>query len=187
VCTSEATRAHAASLGIPLLSDEGPWAIDVTVDGADEFDDALCLSKGGGGALTREKIVNAASTRVIIVCDATKHVGRIGETRPVAIEVLPFGHGMTARHLARFGQPRLRQHVAAPFRTDGGNFIIDLTIEPTSDPASLDLALRSIPGIVETGLFIDRTDVLYVAHADGRLERLTRPTRGGQSSSAGAG
>ena len=170
VPSSEATRALAAAAGVPLLSDDGPWPIDVTIDGADEVDPELQLSKGGGGALTREKIVSAAAKRTIIVCDATKLVPRIGQTRPIAIEVLRFGHGETMLHLTRFGHPNLR----AGFVTDNGHVIVDLRIDPTDDPASLDVALRSIPGVVETGLFIDRADVVYVGHAH-RVERLERP------------
>jgi ribose 5-phosphate isomerase A len=173
VCTSAATRAHAAALGIPLLSDDGPWTIDVTVDGADEFDSALSLSKGGGGALTREKIVSFASKRTVIVCDASKRVGRLGETRPVALEILAFAHGTTLRHLAAFGRPVLRMSGGSAARTDGGNLLVDLAIEPTADPAALDRALHAVPGVVETGLFIGRADVVLVATSSG-VERVVR-------------
>ncbi len=175
VCTSQATRALASSLAIPLLSDDGPWPVDVTIDGADEVDASLCLSKGGGGALTREKIVSTASRRTVIVCDAGKIVRRIGQTRPVAIEVLPFGHGATMLLLTRFGQPHLR---AAPgggasATSDNGNLLVDLAVEPTDDPGALDIALRSIPGVVETGLFVHCADTVFVAYDD-RVERLVR-------------
>jgi ribose 5-phosphate isomerase A len=175
VCTSAATRALASACAIPLLADDGPWPIEVTIDGADEVDDALCLSKGGGGALTREKIVSTASKRTVILCDASKLVRRLGETRPIAIEVVPFGHGETMLHLTRFGQPHLRSKVggSSPAITDNGNFLIDLAIEPTDDPAALDCGLRFIPGVVETGLFIHRADIVFVAHAD-RVDRLVR-------------
>jgi ribose 5-phosphate isomerase A len=173
VCTSEATRAHASRAGIPLLPDDGPWTIDVTVDGADEVDDALGLSKGAGGALTREKIVSFASRRTVIVCDATKRVRRLGETRPIAVEILVFGHATTMLHLKQHGRPQLRMQDGAPFSTDNGNFVVDLSVAPLDDPGAFDRALRSIPGVVETGLFIGRADVVLVGHAD-RVDRLTR-------------
>jgi ribose 5-phosphate isomerase A len=173
VCTSEATRAHAATLGIPLLPDAGPWTIDVTVDGADEFDDSLALSKGGGGALTREKIVSFASRRTVIVCDASKRVRRLGETRPIALEVLDFAHATTLGHLARFGTPVLRTKGGAPARSDGGNLLVDLTIAPTSDPAALERELDAIPGVVETGIFVGRADLVLLAGPSG-VERIPR-------------
>ena len=173
VPTSEATRRQACALGIPLLSDDGPWSIDLAIDGADEVDDGLELSKGAGGALTREKIVSFAARRTVIVCDARKRVRRLGETMPVAIEILAFGHATTLAHLSRLGQPTLRQRDGAPFRTDNQNLVVDLAIEPSDDPAALDLALRALPGVVETGLFVGRADVVLVAHPD-RVERLTR-------------
>ena len=167
VCTSEATRRHAAELGIPLLEDVGPWAIDVTVDGADEVADDRTLSKGAGGALTREKIVAYASKRLVIICDASKRVTRIGEKRPVALEVLEFGHRQTIDRLGAFGVPVLRERA----RTDAGNLLVDLKIEPLADPEELDRELRSIPGIVETGLFLRRAPVVYVA-GEGGVERM---------------
>ena len=167
VCTSEATRRHAAELGIPLLEDVGPWAIDVTVDGADEVADDRTLSKGAGGALTREKIVAYASKRLVIICDASKRVTRIGEKRPVALEVLEFGHRQTIDRLGAFGVPVLRERA----RTDAGNLLVDLKIEPLADPEKLDRELRSIPGIVETGLFLRRAPVVYVA-GEGGVERI---------------
>jgi ribose 5-phosphate isomerase A len=187
VCTSEKTRSLAISLGIPLLADEGPWEIDMTVDGADEVDASLRLSKGGGGALTREKIVNASSRRNVIICDETKRVEHIGQARPIAIEILPFGSGTTTRHLGTFGRPVLRLHDGSPYRSDGGNYIVDLSIQPARDPAELDRAIRSIPGVVETGLFINRADLVLLGvwnrGPDGvaapRVERLTPHAQAG--------
>jgi len=171
VCTSAATRRHASELGIPLLDDAGPWGIDVTVDGADEGSDDRSLSKGAGGALTREKIVAFASKRLVIICDASKRVKRIGEKMPLALEVIEFGVRQTMARISAYGRPVLREHA----RTDAGNLLVDLAIEPLSDPASLDRLdrdLRSIPGIVETGLFLGRSPTVYVAH-EGRVERMT--------------
>jgi ribose 5-phosphate isomerase A len=176
VPTSEATRALATRLGIPLLDDVGPWAIDVTVDGADEVSSDLDLIKGGGGAHAREKIVNHASRRNIIVVDGSKLSRRLGEHRDVPLEILPFAHGTTRQHLATHGVATLRLHDGKPARTDAGNMLCDLAMKsPIDDPAALDRALRSIPGVVETGLFVGRADVVLVA--DGRAVR--RLVRGG--------
>jgi ribose 5-phosphate isomerase A len=173
VPTSEVTRAHASSLGIPLMPDEGPWVLDVNVDGADEVSATLDLIKGGGGAHAREKIVNYASARNVIIVDASKMSTRLGERAAVPVEVLPFAHKTTRDHLSRLGSPRLRVHGAEPFRTDAGNYIYDLATGPIDDATKLDAALRAIPGIVETGLFISRADVVIVADPQGtrRLER----------------
>src|ERR1700684_3119344 len=108
VPTSESTRALAASLNIPLLGDEGPWAIDVNVDGADEVSERLDLIKGGGAAHTREKVVNFAARRNVIIVDASKMSTKLGERWPVPTEVLPFANGTTRAHLARLGDPVLR-------------------------------------------------------------------------------
>jgi ribose 5-phosphate isomerase A len=173
VPTSEATRTQAASLGIPLLPDDGPWSIDLNVDGADEVSASLDLIKGGGGAHAREKIVNYASARNVIIVDTSKMSGRLGERSPVPVEVLPFAHKTTRDHLARHGTPRLRFHGSDPVKTDAGNFIYDLMTGPIDDASKLDGALRAIPGIVETGLFIGRADVVIVADPQGarRLQR----------------
>lgn len=173
VPTSEASRDLARAAGIPLVDDAGPWAIDVTVDGADEIDDDLHLIKGAGGALTREKIVNQASRRNVIIADATKRSARLGERSALPIEVLAFGHATTARQLAAFGAPVLRVRDGVPVRTDGGNPIYDVRAEPIAAPGAFDRALRAIPGVVETGLFVGRADVVLVA-TGARVERLAR-------------
>jgi ribose 5-phosphate isomerase A len=173
VPTSEATRAQAAGLGIPLLPDEGPWSIDVNVDGADEVSAALDLIKGGGGAHVREKIINYAAAKNVVIVDASKVSNRLGERWAVPVEVLPFGHVTTRDHMARLGVPKLRFHGDAPFRTDACNFIYDLETGPIDDPTALELSLRDIPGVVEAGLFIGRADVVIVA-GEGGIRRLTR-------------
>ena len=173
VATSEGSRRQAQSLNIPLLDDDGPWDIAVTVDGADEVDGRLNLIKGGGAAHTREKIVNFASRRNVIIVDKSKLSDCIGEHRAVPVEVLRFGHGMTVGALARFGRPVLRVAGDRPVITDTGNFVYDVFTGAISDPASLDRALRQIPGVVETGLFIGRADVVLVAGEHG-VERLSK-------------
>jgi ribose 5-phosphate isomerase A len=169
VPTSQTTRAQAQALGIPLLGDEEPWEIVMCVDGADEVDERLNLIKGGGGALTREKIVNDASRRNVIIVDESKLSPRLGTRWAVPIEVLTFAHAATAQHLAHFGNPVLRPGK----RTDSGNVIYDLHCGPLDDPAALDRSLHAIPGVVETGLFVGRADVVLVARATG-VERLAR-------------
>ncbi len=173
VPTSEASRTQAASLGIPLLDDTGPWQIDVTVDGADEVDADLALIKGGGGAHLREKVVNFASRRNLIVVDATKLSRRLGERWAVPVEVVPFGHAQTASRLGAIGRPALRSKDGAPFKTDSGNLIYDVQTGPMDDPAAVERALRAVPGVVETGLFLNRADVVFVARDTG-VERLAR-------------
>jgi ribose 5-phosphate isomerase A len=167
VPTSEGSRAQAEALGIPLLPNDGPWVIDVTVDGADEVSEALDLVKGGGAAHTREKIVNWASKRNVIIVDGTKMSRLLGEKWSVPVEVLAFAHPMTATHLARLGAPRLREKDEKVVRTDAGNVIYDVKVAPIADPGALDRALRSIPGVVETGLFVGRCDLVIVAESTG--------------------
>lgn len=162
VATSAATRALATSLGIALADDEGPWDILVNVDGADEVDQQRNVIKGRGGALTREKIVNYAAHRNVIVVDESKLSTRLGERSAVPVEVLPFGHRSTARHLAELGQPTLRDG-----RTDNGNIIYDLAVAHIDDAAVLDRSIRRIPGVVETGLFVGRIDLVIVAGPQG--------------------
>jgi ribose 5-phosphate isomerase A len=168
VPTSESTRALAESLGIQLLDDTGPWDIDVNVDGADEVSEAtLDVIKGGGGAHAREKIVNYAARRNVIIVDDSKISPRLGEKFPVPLEVTPFGHATTAKHLSVHGTPRLRMRDGKVVRTDGGNLLYDLVVEPIASAAALDTALRAVPGVVETGLFVGRADVVIVAGKSG--------------------
>ncbi len=172
VPTSDGSRRQAEALGIPLLSDAGPWTIALTVDGADEVSEALDLIKGGGGAHAREKIVNHHSAKNVIIVDESKMSRRLGEKWPVPIEVLGFGRESTVTALSHFGAPRLRLRDGQPFMTDGGNFLYDLATGPIDDPRALDLALHAVPGVVETGLFIGRADVVLVAGASGVEEIL---------------
>jgi len=173
VPTSKGTRAQAEALGIPLLPDEDGWGeIAVTVDGADEVDEHLNLIKGGGGALTREKIVNDASRRNVIIVDETKIKRRLGETWAVPVEVLRFGFSHARDALGKLGKVRVRAREGEAFVTDAGNFIVDVTTGPIEDPLALDRAMRDIPGVVETGLFVSRASLVIVAGRTGitRLE-----------------
>ncbi len=173
VATSEASRAQAEALGIALLPESGPWELDLTVDGADEVDPRLDLIKGGGGAHLREKMVNYASKRNVIIVDESKLSPVLGTRWSVPVEVVLFALEVTARHLGAFGKPVLRTRGGAPVRTDSGNLIYDLACGPIADPRALDLALHAVPGVVETGLFIGRADLVIVAGAGG-VRRMTR-------------
>jgi ribose 5-phosphate isomerase A len=173
VPTSEASRIQAESLGIELLPADGPWSIDVTVDGADEVSATLDLIKGGGAAQTREKIVNYASKRNVIIVDGSKVSTRLGEKWPIPIEVLAFAHPQTATHLARWGEARLRMKDGKVVRTDAGNVVYDLRAGVIDAPAVLDRELRGIPGVVETGLFVHRCDLLIIAEESG-IRRVPR-------------
>ncbi len=170
VATSMESRRLAQTLGISLLPDAGPWSVDVCVDGADEVSRALDLIKGGGGCHTREKIVNRASAFNVIVVDESKLSGQLGERWAVPIEVLPFGVGNAQRELERWGNVTLRERQGHKFVTDSGNYILDLHTGPLADPAALDVQLQAVPGVVDTGLFIARADVVVVAGEQGIRE-----------------
>lgn len=174
--TSERSAAQAREGGITLVDFADTPSIDLTIDGADAITRAgLDLIKGLGGALLREKIVATASRRLVIVADDTKLVDQLGTTSPVPVEVVPFGWQLAAARIAAFGaHVDLRlDATGAPFRTDGGNFILDCHMGAIDDPADLDLRLRAIVGVVETGLFIGLTSTVYLAGASG-VERLAR-------------
>lgn len=174
VPTSVGSRVLAERLGIPLLDDDGPWDIAVNVDGADEVDNALHLIKGGGAAHTREKIVNYAARRNVIVVDASKISARLGEKHALPIEVLSFGRAETEKRLREFGRTTTRVKDGVPVMTDANNYILDIETGPIAEPAMMDAALRAIPGVVETGLFVGRADLVLVADTSGEVRRLVR-------------
>jgi ribose 5-phosphate isomerase A len=174
VPTSEGSRKDAERAGIPLLDDSGPWDIAVTIDGADEVDARLNLIKGGGAAHTREKIVNQASRRNVIIVDESKLSERLGEKWPIPVEVLLFGHLATARRLSGIGRAVRRMRDDKPVLTDTGNVIYDVHAGPLADPAATDRALRDVPGVVETGIFIGRADLVIVAGVAG-VRKLRAP------------
>jgi ribose 5-phosphate isomerase A len=174
VPTSEATRAQAEACKIPLTTLDEVDRLDLTVDGADELDRALNLIKGGGGALLREKIVAAASDRMIVIADETKWVDVLGRF-PLPIEVIPFGLAATQRAMATAfaqsgvsGQMGLRKandgHV---FVTDGGHWIVDAHLGRIADAPRLAGLLSLIPGVVEHGLFIGLATTAVLAGAQG--------------------
>jgi ribose 5-phosphate isomerase A len=174
VPTSEATRLQAAQCGIPLTTLDEVDRLDLTVDGADEIDHALNLIKGGGGALLREKIVAAASDRMIVIADESKWVEALGRF-PLPVEVIPFGLSATQRAIGKAfaetgnsGQMVVRQgkdgHV---FVTDGGHWIVDAHLGRIMDAPRLAGLLTSIPGVVEHGLFIGLAGTAVLAGSQG--------------------
>jgi ribose 5-phosphate isomerase A len=183
VPTSRTAADLAEASGIRLVDLDDTVRPDLTIDGADEADGALTLIKGGGGALLREKIVAHASDRMVAIVDGDKRVERLG-AYPLPVEVAPFGVGATRRAIRElvlglglaFASERLRGD-GAPFVTDGGHMIVDLSLGQIEDPAGLDAALKTIPGVVETGLFIGLCDTMIVGHEDGTTE-IVVPARG---------
>ena len=169
IATSRATDAAARALGIPMLTDDIPRAVDITIDGADEVDPALDLIKGGGGALLREKVVAQVSRRQVIVVDESKLSPRIGTHWALPVEVLEFGWCSQARFLESLGAVVVPRAGAdgALFRTDQGNMILDSRFGPIADAAALSVVLGARAGIVEHGLFIGIAHDLIVAGADG--------------------
>ena len=186
VPTSERTAQLCMQLGIPLASlDEAP-RLDLAIDGADEIGPGLALIKGGGGALLREKIVAHAADRMVVIADSSKRVDALGAF-PLPIEVSAFG--VTATRLAvetvagwcgLAGSIALREGRDGPFRTDGGNYILDASFGRIAEPSELADALRRIPGVVETGLFLGMADTAILAGADG-IETLNAAERDGSS------
>lgn len=163
VPTSETTARLARELRIPLVGLEDVEEIDVTFDGADEVDERLDMIKGYGGALVREKIVAAASRRRVMLVGAEKLVRRVGERGRLPVEVVPFGLPLASRRLAGLGcRPRLREEAGKPVVTDNGNRILDCGIEALENPVGMESAIRAIPGVVGTGLFLGMADVVLV-------------------------
>jgi ribose 5-phosphate isomerase A len=177
VPTSTRTAALAREVGIDVISlDEAKW-LDLTIDGADEFDGDLNLIKGGGGALLQEKIVATASDQMIVIADVGKEVESLGAF-PLPIEVIPFGW-QTTRALVEemlismdvLGRDvTLRMNGNRPFITDEGNHILDLHLNRIGNARQLAMVLNQVPGVVENGLFIDICDIVIVGYGDGRVE-----------------
>jgi len=168
IATSKATDTAARELGIPLLADDMPSDVDLTIDGADEVDPALNLIKGGGGALLREKIVAQATKRQVIVVDGSKLSPRLGTHWALPVEVIEFGWQSQARFLQGLGAVVVpRQAGGGAFRTDSGNIILDCKFGPIHDAHVLATQLAARTGIVEHGLFLDMAQDVFIAGADG--------------------
>ncbi len=177
VPTSTRTAELARGLGINITTlDEAKW-LDVTIDGADEYDADLNLIKGGGGALLQEKIVATASDMMVVIADIGKQVETLGAF-PLPIEVIPFGWQTTKALVEEtligldvLGRTTsLRMNGDAPFVTDEGNFILDLHLNRIGNPRQMSLVLNQIPGVVENGLFIDICDAVVIGFGDGKVQ-----------------
>jgi ribose 5-phosphate isomerase A len=162
--TSTQTKDLAASVGIPLTTLDEFQEIDVTIDGADEFDPQLNLTKGGGGALLREKIIASASRQVVIIADSSKQVAVLGKF-PLPVEVIPFAQPLVAKRIAALGATvTVRQDKnGKPFVSDEGHHILDCSFGRIADPPALARKLSDMPGVVEHGLFINLASVVLVA------------------------
>ena len=177
VPTSKATHEQAKALGINLTTLDDIAVLDLTVDGTDEIDPAMRLIKGGGGALLREKIVATASEEMVVIADDSKSVETLGAF-PLSVEVIPFGLRASkvmveflASDVGCQGPIKLRTTATGePFRTDGGNLILDCEFGEIQEPEALDQALKMIPGVVENGLFIGIADRAFIAGENGVTE-----------------
>ena len=169
VPTSKETAMLARQQGITLIDADHAWVIDVAIDGADQVDPGFNLIKGGGGALLKEKIVAASAKQLIILVDYTKRVPVLGGSFPLPIEVIPFGWGSTARQIEALTKSPvvLRERDGLPVNTEAGHVILDVHLPRIDNPRELESALNLIPGVVETGLFVGRTDLLIVGTPNG--------------------
>jgi ribose 5-phosphate isomerase A len=174
--TSVHTKDLAMSLGIPLTTLDEFQQIDVTIDGADEFDPQLHLIKGGGGALLREKIIASASRQLVIIADSSKQVAVLGNF-PLPVEVIPFARPLLVKKIASLGATvKLRQDTDGnPFATDEGHHILDCSFGQIPDPPALARELKAMPGVVEHGLFIDLATVVLIAKGENVTEFRRNP------------
>ncbi len=171
VPTSEATAVLARQLGIPLTSLEEVERIDVTIDGADEVDPKLDLIKGLGGALVREKVVAAASTLLVILVGPEKLVPVLGAHGILPVEVVPFAHSFCRRRLELLGYPSSpRLANGRLLVTDNGNNILDCKVARLPNPAEVERALRSIAGVIGTGLFLGLAHTVLIESPAGEVE-----------------
>ena len=176
VPTSEQTERLARELGIPVASLDAVGRIDLGVDGADEIDPALDAVKGRGGALLFEKLVAEACDDYLLIAAASKRVARLGTRLPVPVEVVPLGWEQTAARVAAVGvAPALRPGPGgAPYRSDGGHFILDCETGPIADAAALAARLKQVTGVVDHGLFVGLATRVFFAEPDGTVTRLAR-------------
>lgn len=181
VATSGDSARQATDAGIPLVDLAEDLELDLTVDGADEVAPNLDLVKGWGGALTRERIVASASRRQVIIVGDDKLVRRLGERGRIPVEVIPLGRGPALRRIKTLGllpTVRAAPDGAGPYLTENGNLILDCApAQPFGDPEiarAVDAGLRSIPGVVDTGLFLGTAERVLIGHRDGSVETRLR-------------
>ena len=174
VPTSNKTREQAQSEGLKLISMDDAGRLDITIDGADEFDQSMNLIKGGGGAHLQEKIVAFGSDRMVVIADETKKVNKLGKF-PLPVEVLKFGSASSQKKIEelliaqnyRDFTVQMRMEKNKPFITDEGNYIFDLNLGEIQNPRKLCVDLNIIPGVVENGLFIDVCKAVIIGYSDG--------------------
>ena len=150
--------------------------LDIAIDGTDEFDPDFNLIKGGGGALTQEKIIASATKYLIIIADDSKRVSVLGENVPLPIEIIPMAHKLVEKRIKEYTtevQLRMANKKLGPVVTDNGNFIIDARFHKIKDPEKLECELNAIPGVVENGLFVNMTDLVIIGHED-KAEKLRK-------------
>jgi ribose 5-phosphate isomerase A len=178
VPTSHQVENLAIAHGLKILTMNESFTVDYAIDGADQVEEAsLNLIKGGGGAMLREKIVDSAARKLAIVVDQTKLSRHLGGRRPVPLEVLPFAYRHVQSRIVRMGgRAKLRESggKVGPVVTDNGNFVLDADFGRIDKPGALERQLRKIPGILETGLFINMADVVFVGQSDGGVRSLER-------------
>jgi ribose 5-phosphate isomerase A len=176
VASSIQTESEAKSLGL-VISELTPDArFDLMIDGADEITPGLQLTKGGGGALFREKFLARLTSDVVIIADHTKVVEFLGSRAPIPVEVVPFARPVVARQISDSGfsvKVRPRPGDSRPFVTDNHNEILDVSPRtPITDPAKIDTELRAIPGVVETGLFLGLAHHALIGQPDGTVREI---------------
>lgn len=168
VPTSKSTEDLAKECGIPLTTLEETPTLDLAVDGADEVDSNLNLIKGMGGALLREKIVAASSKEFIVIVDGSKMVEKLGTKSPLPVEVVPFGWGSCKEWIAQLGcVPTLRLVEGQRYVTDNQNYLLECRFEGIEDAHELDTNLHKIPGVVETGLFLEMACKIVIGKESG--------------------
>jgi len=174
VPTSNKTREQAQAEGLKLISMDDAGRLDITIDGADEFDQSMNLIKGGGGAHLQEKIVAFGSDRMVVIADETKKVNKLGKF-PLPVEVLKFGSASSQKQIEELliaqnykdFTVQMRMEKNKPFITDEGNYIFDLNLGEIQNPRKLCVDLNIIPGVVENGLFIDVCKAVIIGYSDG--------------------
>jgi len=172
VATSIASEKQAIALGIPITSFSEIQQLDIDIDGADEVSHDLQIIKGGGGALLREKIVAMASRKKVIVADERKYVKTLGKF-PLPIEIIPFGWELVFRAVQSLqGMPTLRTKDDKPYITDNGNYILDCAFGAIENPEQLHHQLKTVTGVVETGLFINMKPTVIIAYESGEVKTI---------------
>ncbi|KML41923.1 ribose 5-phosphate isomerase [Cytobacillus firmus] len=173
VPSSLRTEGWAREFNIPLADFSETQILDLAIDGADEVDPEFNLTKGGGGSLLREKIVDANAKKLIIIVDESKLVQQLGKF-PLPVEIVPFGWELTTKRITELGAiPQLRVNDGEVFVSNNGNYILDCQFERIPNPKELHKQLKQITGVVETGLFIEMTDLVLVGRTD-KVEALNR-------------